>query len=358
MKVLFMPTNTGSVAFWRMYQYFVRMKMKGVDAFIYNFDIKSHEVGRWEHRFEKDKSYRNELYKLFKYADKIVLQYIHSDMVLALQMMFQEEFGKKFICEIDDHIIETPEYNPAFKGGFVPGNAYENVVREHMRTSDGIITSTEYLKEIYTQYNGRIDVIPNAIDFKFWNVEKKKSGRTRIGWIGGGNHDEDLKVMLEVIPAILNKYKDVEFCFVHGVSEDLKQLKKELKTDRLILKIGNWAHIDRYPKFVAKQGFDIGLAPLVMNSFNCAKSNLRWLEYSALSIPTVATDIEPYRKSIKHAETGFLCDKADEWIESLSELIEDHKMARRVADNAYISVLDNFNLEKVTDKYIKVLERY
>ena len=42
---------------------------------------------------------------------------------------------------------------------------------------------------------------------------------------------------------------------------------------------------------------DIAVAPLAKIPFNQGKSNLRLLEYGALGIPVVCTDIDPYRNS-------------------------------------------------------------
>ncbi len=350
MRVLFLPTNVGGVAFWRMYQFFRKMKEKGVDAFIYNYKENANIVGEWEHRFAYDENTRSEIYRIMKYSDINIVQYIHLPIILAVQLMFQEKFHKKFLAEIDDEVIDTPSYNPAFKGGWTPGNPFEKVVIEHLRSSNGIITSTPFLQDYYTRFNKNINTIPNCIDFSKWPVNgKRKSKKIRIGWIGGGNHDEDLRIMLDVIPAIIGKYKNVEFYFVHGVPDYLKNLEGVQYNT-------GWRDIGKYPEYVASWGFDIGLAPLVVNKFNMAKSNLRWLEYSALKIPTVATRIEPYEKSIKHGETGYLCETAKDWIDNLSLLIESEKSRRDIGNNSFDYIHKHFNLDSVTDKYIKLLK--
>jgi glycosyltransferase involved in cell wall biosynthesis len=194
--------------------------------------------------------------------------------------------------------------------------------------------------------------MPNCIDFNKWDYRKSKKHENKvvIGWIGGGNHEEDLRIMTEVIPPILSKYKNVEFKFVHGVPTYLRNFDKRVKHTL------DWSDIDKYPDFVASQSFDIGIAPLVYNKFNMSKSNLRWLEYSALKVPTVATRIEPYTNSIEHGKTGYLADTVDEWIESLSGLIEDGQKRKQIGVNAYISVQENYNLDKVTHSYIETLK--
>ena len=349
MKVLFLPTNCSGVMFWRCWQFFNKMKQKGIDTAIYNFRVDQNEVGKWERNFVKDKQIREEVYRLLRYCDIGVIQYIHHPLILAVIMMFQEEYKKKLLAEIDDEIIDTPSYNPAFLGGWKPGNPNEKVIIEHLKVSNGIVTSTQFLGEYYSKFNKKVFVIPNSIDFDKWNIINGNGHKKlRIGWIGGGNHEEDLKILVDVIPIIQKKYKNIEFYFVHGVPNYLKKIKGVKWTL-------DWETIDKYPEHLASYGFDIGLAPLTINKFNMAKSNLKWLEYSALKIPTVATNIEPYTKSIKHGETGFLCKTVNHWVDNISLLVENENLRKEIGNNANEEIQKNWNLDKVTDKYIKYL---
>src|SRR5437899_12979401 len=65
----------------------------------------------------------------------------------------------------------------------------------------------------------------------------------------------------------------------------------------------------------------IGIAPLEKNAFNDAKSELKWLEYTALGIPTVASDFGPYKRAIGSGKDGFLTN--DNWELALTNLIEN-----------------------------------
>ena len=362
-KVLFMPSNTAGVNYWRFKIFWKYMRRKGIDAALYDYNPHRETVGDWEMEWFENQNKRAEIYSMLRYCDIAVIGYIHYAHALALVPTFREKKDydtiihtkgpKKMVCEIDDMVLDTPEYNPAFKGGWTPGNEGEEVVIGHLRQSDAVINSTDHLAKYHKQYNKKSYVIPNAIDFEDWQVKLRRHsehGRIRIGWIGGGNHDEDLRIMETVVPEMLKKYKNIEFYFVHGVPSYLKNVGKRCKYTL------DWRDITRYPNFIARQGFDIGIAPLEYNEFNCAKSNLRWLEYSALRVPTVATDIETY-KCIERGKTGFLCKTADEWIEKLSYLVENEELRKKMGDTAYKELEKNWNADKVTDDYIKLLRR-
>lgn len=351
-----MANNVRGVNFWRMKQFFNKMKEKGMLVAMYGYGDNNSKLAEWQFNFAKDRQIRDDIRNILNQSDVTVWGYLHSPIVFGYVMMLQDKYGKKMLAEIDDEIISTPIYNPAFKSGYKPGNLSERVVIEHLKISNGVITSTPFLKKVYKEFNRNITVIPNCIDFNAWNVKNKNNKKKlRIGWIGAGNHDEDLEIMQEIIPRIQAKYKNVEFYFVHGVPEFIKKMCGMFNMGNIKCS-SKWADIEKYPDHVASFGFDIGMAPLQINKFNQSKSNLRWLEYSALGIPTVATKIEPYAKSIKNGETGYLCENVDDWIESLSALIENGYERKKMGKNAKQAIFENYELDKTTDRYIKFLK--
>lgn len=350
MKVLFLTNNVIGVNYWRIYQFFLKMKELGVDAYVYGYSEHQNRVGEWEYAFKENPNKKHEVFRLMQNADIIVMQYIHLPETFALIEMFQEQFHKKILCEIDDEVIDTPAYNPAYRLGWNPGNMGERVVIEQLKASDGIIVSTPFLKKHYTMFNKNICIVPNSIDFNVWKGKRKKYKKLRIGWVGGANHEEDLRVLQGVIPVIQNKYKNVEFVFVHGTPQYIKDIKG-------VKHIKKWVDIKKYPHHVRDLGFDIGLAPLETNKFNMSKSNLRWLEYSSYKIPTVASFIEPYSKSIEAGHNGMLCESTDDWINNISYLIDNEAHRLKIGNRAFETVQKNYNIDTTTKKYVKFLEK-
>jgi len=211
------------------------------------------------------------------------------------------------------------------------------------------------------------DVIPNCIDFRRWNIPNKtlnsndscvtktqnsNGNCVTIGWIGAGNHSEDLRIMQEVIPVIIRKYPNVKFKFVYGAPDYIRKMGKRVECTK------KWLDIFKYPEFMASQGIDIGMAPVLINRFNMAKSNLRFLEYSALKIPCVATDICTYNNDIKNGVNGFVAKTAEDWINNLSVLIENKTLRADIGEKAFKYVYKNYNLDDVAVQYIRAFKKY
>ena len=114
--------------------------------------------------------------------------------------------------------------------------------------------------------------------------------------------------------------------------------------------------MDEYPQELASLGFDIGLAPLRDNHFNRAKSNLRYLEYGALRIPTVASDVEPFKKT---DSSGIIkVTEPEDWFTALSFLIEDEHARKKAGEAAYKDVKTNYNIKDIAAHYVDVLKKF
>jgi ribosome modulation factor len=63
-------------------------------------------------------------------------------------------------------------------------------------------------------------------------------------------------------------------------------------------------------------------------------SAIKAIEYGARGIPTIATDIEPYRDVITHGVDGFLVRSDHEWLKYMSELAGDGELRAKMGEAA------------------------
>jgi glycosyltransferase involved in cell wall biosynthesis len=265
---------------------------------------------------------------------------------------------KPIITEIDDMLFDVPSYNVA-SNPYKPNSDAEWCAYEQIKLSDYIICSTQYIADQIMDMFGekKIYIVPNSIDFKIYDnlkpihdeKNKKGEGVVRIGYTGCGNHDSDVKILKNVVWKLLDEFKNVEFYFVHP----FKSL--DIKHERFIV-TGQWVSMDMYPHYLSGYDFDIGIAPLVDNNFNRSKSNLRWLEYSAIKVPTVASSVYPFKNSIKHGSDGVLCKSELDWYEALKSLIVDKGKRIDMGIQAYTRVKKDFNMDTVSKQYAEILQ--
>ena len=357
MNVLMVPTLNSGVCYWRFHNFVVaahRSKQAGFQQIWW--EKGRSEIHPWQldlGKGQEDGSWRRvtaEIFAWAKEADVIIVQMLHLSEGLELFYSLKEAFpNTPVLAEIDDNIVSTASYNPAYES-YTPDSRFRQIALDQLRHADGVITTTPDLKSVYEEFNDNVYEINNSIDFEHWGrVHKKGKSGIRIGWAGGASHTEDLALIEGPMKNILRDYKDVKFVFIHGVPGFAKGLDN-------VECIQKFARIDKYPQFLASQDLDIGMAPLVDNSFNRGKSNLRWLEYSALGIPTVASNVGHFASTIKDGVDGLLANDPAEFESNLRRLIEDRKYRRKLGREAQTRVSRDFNVDGVIKTYISVLE--
>lgn len=353
MKILFVPTLNPPVILYRMENFVKYLRKMGHEvAFSYNGPEKN-ETCQWENNI--DKNFISEINELAYQCDISIWQVIHSQKGLSMILALQESYRKPFISEFDDDIYSVNSSAPSHIH-VQPGSNIELWGDEQIKKSDGLVVSTEYLRKIYSTKNSNVQVIPNAIDFEVWDnlkAKKRKDKYIKIGWEGGAGHSINLRLIKKVVSVILKKYPNVVFHFRYGgFPIDFLNHKRVIFDD-----FRHWTSINKYPQMMKDLNMDIGIAPLRDLEFNRAKSNCRWLELSALKVPTIASDVEPY-KCIEQGVTGFLAREENEWVEYLGGLIENESLRRKIGQNAYEKVKKDYNVEEVTKRYVEVLKGF
>lgn len=189
--------------------------------------------------------------------------------------------------------------------------------------SDLVTVSTEPLAEVMQRYNRNVVVLPNHIDGAILDLQRPRRDRVTVGWAGGDSHVRDFHMVAPQLRRFLQRNPTVDF---HNVGTNY------LRTFKLRGRHTPWsAEIFDYYRSI---DFDIGIAPLANTVFNRSKSWIKALEYAALGIPVVASDMEPYRPFVIDGVTGYLVRRDHEWEKRLRELANDEAMRTEMGAKA------------------------
>ncbi|HJV16853.1 MAG TPA: glycosyltransferase, partial [Bacillales bacterium] len=115
-----------------------------------------------------------------------------------------------------------------------------------------------------------------------------------------------------------------------------------------------------YPKFVKwlrkNVHFTIGVAPLTPNLLNQSKSYLKYLDYAALGIPGVYSELEPYKKVISSDFNGLLAKHSvKDWENHLKRLIMNPSLREEIIQNSYQDIVNNHLLKEHTQKWLEII---
>lgn len=354
--------------YYRMGGYADKMQKLGAETHYNPYDESNNDsVAEWtqkirympsENRFTNSHMV-HQLEQLLKASDLSVFQVTSSrDIVLLLTTAKLGVIKKPMFTEMDDWIFDIPSGNLA-SGPYHPNSEPEAVAYDQLKLSDGFIVSTEYLKKKLMELcpGKPVYVIKNSLDFDIWDnlkvdrpLHDANPELIRIGYSGCGNHSGDLEVIVDPMKALLDEFKNLEFVSLNYPSTD------KIGHERHKI-IKNWVTISQFPQHLANWELDIGIAPLKDNEFNRAKSNLRWLEYSALKIPAIASRVYPFENSVSHSKDGILISNSQkDWHEAMRNLILNQEKRVKIGLAAYKKVRKDYSMDVVAKTYLSVLK--
>jgi glycosyltransferase involved in cell wall biosynthesis len=254
--------------------------------------------------------------------------------------------GVTVLYEVDDWFRAVRKLNGhAFKDHF-DREAIE-AFELCMRVCDGVICSTPWLAEHYRPLNARTWVCRNGIDLRRYALTRPQRSTVAIGWAGATGHVEAMRPWLGEVAAVMRDLPATRFI---SIGEPFaRELEPEFGAQRCMPV--PFAPFDVYP--AAMTLFDVALAPAGRNNFFRGKSDLRWLEASALRIPVIADpDVYP---SIEHGVTGFHASSPEAMRELLRELVADADLRARVGGAAYDYVTEHRTAQATAQDWAGVL---
>jgi glycosyltransferase involved in cell wall biosynthesis len=237
--------------------------------------------------------------------------------------------GSRLLFEIDDDLFHLPDDHPesqAYAGRL-------EAAKRLARAADVVLVSTETLRRQMQSFNAETVVLPNYLDDRLWKPPSASQEFAptdiRIVYAGTTSHRNDLELLGRAVRKLRPEYRDRIRLDVVGVADGVPR--------------ADWFHAMpvppeaalSYPRFVewirAQNCWHWGVAPLLDTSFNRAKSALKYLEYAALGIPSICSDMPVYRDTVRHEETGLLiANDPDCWRDALERAVVDAQLWERL----------------------------
>ena len=325
-----------------------------------------------------------------------------------------KSMGIVTIMDLDDYWAPG-QHHPAYL--IIKNNKMDEKVLNNIKIAENITTTTDIFAKEIGKYNKRVFVLPNAIDptEKQYIPTPIKSDRLRIGWIGGSSHMEDLKLLNGVVSklktdGLLDKVQFVLCGFdLRGHvtmidPETGKQTQRPIKPMESVwykyeqIFTDNYSSVsDRYKKYLLSftkdeyddienepyrrvwtkpvnsyasnyNLFDIALAPLVNNTFNKMKSQLKVVESGFHKKALIAQDFGPYQIDLinaklksdgKDSNSNNFNDNGNaylvrndkkEWYQFIKRLIKNPEQIDILGTNLYNTVKDTYSIEAVSKK--------
>lgn len=290
--------------------------------------------------------------------DVIVLQEVFGEGWLKLIQDAQAR-GIRVVYEINDYLHGIPslrdhQYSKYYTAERLAG------IEECMMEADAVTTTTKWLKKKYQKFAKRIYVCPNGIDINRYELErapKLDGDGVTVGWAGATGHLEALAPWLQQIVYLMDMAEHVNFATIGQPITKLEFEGEEGEAWSFEQRFGDRAlsvpfcAIEQYP--AAMTLLDVAIAPGGNSRFHRGKSDLRWVEASALGIPVVASPI--LYPEIQNGVTGLHASNPAKVMEYLLALTSSAEMRSEIGEAARTHVREHRTIQALLPKWERAL---
>ncbi|MDP2385243.1 MAG: glycosyltransferase family 4 protein [Bacteroidota bacterium] len=270
--------------------------------------------------------------------------FVQREAMMIGSTYFEKKIKKskaKFVFDFDDSIwlMDTSEGNKKFEWLKNPEKTATNI-----RLADLVFAGNSYLANYARHYNTKTIVVPTTIDTDFHkpDLNKRNKDVITIGWSGSKTTIKHFEYALDFLKIIKQKYGNkVNFVVkgdpsYHNQELNIKGVKWTAETEVDVLNT-----------------FDIGIMPLPDDEWAKGKCGLKGLSYMACEIPTIMSPVGVNTEIIVHHENGFLANTTDEWVNCISELIENSELRKEIGKKARQTVIEKYSVEANKELYLQ-----
>lgn len=275
----------------------------------------------------------------------IVQRQINPDVIGGIQHM--QANGIPVLYWIEDQVWLLPFTSPV-RREYTP-KAQANMLKI-IAACDGALCSSEPLARFLRNTNKNTTVLPHIMLKKWSKIYKPKTKRVdndiRILWTTTAHHAHDFNVIEHAMKDVATRYPNVKIIMWGYITRRLSEMVPPKQ-----LEYYGWIPVDYYYKCLASMEADIGIAPLdATDTYNKAKTPLKFLEYGLMEICPVVSDVLPYQ-CVEHMKTGYVVPKNKHryWTTALYELIENAELRKSLAKNAHKWVLENHTDSRIEE---------
>lgn len=210
-----------------------------------------------------------------------------------------------------------------------------------VKNSDIVIAGNSFLAEWASQYSKKVKVIPTCVNLERYTIDNSKVENYKlpitIGWTGTRGNIEYLERITKPLRILQSQF---EFKFV--LITDERKIPSFLNEIEVLLL--PW---DRNREIEQLKTLDIGLMPLPDNLWTRGKCGFKLIQYMAVGILAVGSDVGMNKEIINDGEDGFLCSDEDDWHDKLKWCLSSFGGTKfnKIIKSGHQKVVDKYSVE-------------
>ena len=194
-----------------------------------------------------------------------------------------------------------------------------------------------------------VEVVPTVIDLARYPSQPQTLveppvdvGLPRVVWIGSPSTVRYLQLIREQLQALAARQPFV-LRVIGGGAVDLPGVQVEVTA---------WTEATEVENISACQ---VGVMPLLDSVWERGKCGYKLIQYMACGLPVVASGVGVNPEIVRHGENGFVANTSDEWVTSLSKLLQSPALCRRMGAAGRYRVENEYCIQKTGPRTAQLL---
>lgn len=227
----------------------------------------------------------------------------------------------------------------------------ESAVAWMCRNAAWVTPGNAYLADFVRKHTDRYTVVPTVIDTRRYSTRDEgrswPDGRVRVGWSGS---DQSIRAALfPYLPMLQELQKRLDFEFVIITNSRPTLPVSDFRWTFVPWKAEEEGELSRF--------MDVGLMPLVDDTFQRGKCGLKLLQYMAAGIPTVASPVGVNAEITVEGTTGYLAKKPVEWSAALESLVRSDPIRVEMGRAGRRRCVESYSLSRWLPELLGIFER-
>ncbi|MGB1315225.1 MAG: glycosyltransferase [Chitinophagales bacterium] len=249
---------------------------------------------------------------------------------------------KKIIYDFDDAIWLS---NTSSANKIVAGIKWHSKVNSVCKWAYKVSCGNEFLANYAKQFSNNVNIIPTTVDTT--NVHNKtKNQDTKeivIGWTGTHSTIKYLYDIEHFLVEMQNKFL-FKLLVISNKKPDFKTLKFEYKAWQKETEIEDLLKMN------------IGIMPLKADKWAEGKCGFKAIQYMALGIPAVVSNVGVNEKIVDDNVNGFVCNAEKDWEIAFEKLFSNEYIRKEFGEKAQKKIALNYSTKSQQKNYLSLFD--